>query len=249
MKTNTVVHRTGREEITLRLGDDEPRHEERPSPQKVRIAPAPEREPDTPEAEAAEALDRIAFPGAALNILRAAAQAEAAWRAWSETERPAATWREASARPTGLPDASLPDAATWPLDRSPTLQEIPALCYATPPDFEGFVASCPREVIPFLAGAFYIAVEEARAVRPSLDGFFFEESRRPLRESLAAIVGKVKQGTPHSRRASRIFRQVQSGRPPEEVAEMFGVSIQTIRSTVSAERRRRGLPPLRKRER
>jgi len=218
MKTSTTVHRSGREEITLRLGDDERPREERPSPRKVQSAPAPEREPEAPEAEAAEALDRLTVPGAALNILRAAAQAERAWREWSERS-----------------------TVKWPQGRPPTLREIPALCYSTPPDFGGFVASCPREVIPFLAGSFYIAVGEARRTSSW-------ELRRPLRESLAAIIPKGKTGTPHGRRASRIYMEVRFGRPLAEVAEMFGVSIQTIRSTVSAERRRRGLSPLRKRE-
>lgn len=108
----------------------------------------------------------------------------------------------------------------------------------------GFVEACPSDVNPLLARFVWFNVWRARTQNLGEELYL-----RPLRESIAAVVPTGVKGKPPSNRRRDIAFCVASGMPLALVAIRFGVKEQTIRSTVSDERRRQGLPPLRKRKR
>jgi len=111
--------------------------------------------------------------------------------------------------------------------KPPPTRDVPDAAISRPDDLTAFVKSCPSRVNPLLARGVYLAVSVA--IGPH-DPCAFRVDRVRLREALAAVIPSGKQGQTRDPRTTLMISLDRMGVPENEIAEIFGVSVRTVRA-------------------
>ncbi len=111
--------------------------------------------------------------------------------------------------------------------KPPPPRDVPDAAISRPAALTDFVKRCPSRVNPLLARGVYLAVSIATGPP---DSYAFRVDRVKLREALAAVIPSGKQGQTRDPRTTLMINLDRMGVPENEIAEMLGVSVRTVRA-------------------
>ncbi len=122
----------------------------------------------------------------------------------------------------------------WREGQKPTPpRDIPEAAISRSEDLGSFVQACPPSVNPLLARGVYLAVSVAKGLAGP---HTFRVDHVKLREALASVIPRVKPVQTRDPRTDLMVNLDRLGVPETEIAEIFGVKVQTVRARRSEAR-------------